>query len=160
MTIRRTFLERIAILSLISMAAAVALPAQTFTLIRKFNGTNGGVPLSPPVEGFDGNYFGLTSTGGADFGGTVYKMTPAGALNAVYNFCSLANCADGDSPLGGLALGADGRLYSTAWAGGANKGGTAFAFTTTGKKLNTLHSFCAEANCVDGSEPQSGLVLA
>jgi len=51
----------------------------------------------------------------------------------------------------------NGLLYGTTLGGGTNGQGTVFKLTTTGT-LTTLYSFCAEANCADGSEPVGGLV--
>ena len=45
--------------------------------------------------------------------GPVFKVTPAGVLTTVYAFCELNGCGDGDGPLGGVTLGADGNLYGT-----------------------------------------------
>ena len=58
-----------------------------------------------------------------------------------------------------LAQGIDGNLYGTTSTGGAHHKGTVFKITPSGT-LTTLYSFCAKANCTDGSTPYSGLVLA
>ena len=50
-----------------------------------------------------------------------------------------------------------GNFYGVS-AGGAHGGGTVFKITPAGT-LTTLYSFCAQANCADGSGP-SGLVQA
>jgi len=58
--------------------AAVALPAQTFTTLLSFNGADGGLPSGPLVQG----------AGGANNGGTIFKISPSGTLTTLYNFCS------------------------------------------------------------------------
>jgi uncharacterized repeat protein (TIGR03803 family) len=68
--------ERISILTAICTAAAMASPAATFTVVRRFNGTNGSGPVAPPVEGLDLNLYGTTNNGGASNYGTVFKLTP------------------------------------------------------------------------------------
>jgi uncharacterized repeat protein (TIGR03803 family) len=103
--------------------------------------------------------------GGASGNGVVFQATPAGQLTAIYNFCSLPNCADGWQPNDALVLGLDGNLYGTTTVGGTNlftcEGpgcGTIFKITPSGQ-LTTLYSFCSLPNCADGAVPQAGLVL-
>jgi uncharacterized repeat protein (TIGR03803 family) len=141
-------------------AMAVAAPAQTFTNLFTFDRTNGWDPLAPLVQGIDGNFYGVTYQGGAGSNpaGTVFKVTPAGGLTTLYNFCSQSNCSDGSTPASGLVLATDGNFYGTASEAGANiVGGTVYKVTATGK-LTTLYSFCAQENCTDGSTPQGGVV--
>ncbi|MGH9432855.1 MAG: choice-of-anchor tandem repeat GloVer-containing protein [Terriglobia bacterium] len=146
-------------LFLIYAAAAIASPGQTFKTLANLDGTNGTQPLAAVVQGTDGNLYGTTDTGGANYAaGTIFRMTPAGILTTFYNFCSQANCTDGSNPYAGLALGTDGNLYGTTLASGAYNGGTVFKITRTGA-LTTLYSFCAQSGCADGSQPMGGLVL-
>src|SRR6202050_5314083 len=67
---------------------------------------------------------------------------------------------DGDGPgYSSLIQGTDGNFYGTTGSGGENNYGTVFKVSSAGL-LTTLYSFCAQANCVDGSYPQAGLVQA
>jgi uncharacterized repeat protein (TIGR03803 family) len=84
-------------------------------------------------------------------------MTPAGTLTTVYNFCVLADCADGAVPNAPLLQASDGNFYGTTSAGGTHRGGSVFRVTAAGK-LTTLYSFCAQVNCADGDDPQTGLI--
>jgi len=81
----------------------------------------------------------------------------------LYSFCAQANCADGDEPEAGLIMDAAGRLYGTTEGGGAHSHGTAFELTPNAAKTafthKVLYSFCAQANCTDGDEPQAGLIM-
>jgi uncharacterized repeat protein (TIGR03803 family) len=145
---------------------AIASPAQTFTILANFDLNNGAYPVASVVQGIDGNFYGTTSSGGANDGsacfdncGTVFRITPAGKLTTLYSFCSLANCADGAQPEASLVLGTDGNFYGTTGFGGANSSacdglgcGTVFRITPAGK-LTTLYSFCSQANCADGANP-------
>lgn len=142
------------------VAAETAMSAQTFTTLLDFQQANGGQPGSSLVQNTDGNFYGTSSVGGTNDGGTVFRMTPTGKLTTLYNFCAQTNCTDGSDP-GQLVLGSDGNLYGFTVSGGANcldlvnpGCGTIFKITATGK-LTTLYSFCAQTNCTDGWDPDS-----
>ena len=141
------------------VVAAVPSSAQIiYTTLVNFNGTNGGVPTAALIQATDGNFYGTTSTGGANNQGTVFKITPRGTLTTLYSFCALTNCADGASPAAGLVQGPDGNLYGTTSVDGVNGlGGTVFKITPRGT-LTTLHSFCAVTSCADGFAPNAGLI--
>lgn len=144
-------------LLLVSLVS-ICCHADTFTTLVIFNGSNGATPVDTPlVQGVDGNLYGTTLGGGAFSAGTVFRMTPAGAVTTLYSFCSLANCADGAEPYGGLVLASDGNFYGTTFQGGAADGisGTVFKITPSGK-LTTLHSFGG----ADGARPVSPLIQA
>jgi uncharacterized repeat protein (TIGR03803 family) len=123
------------------VTTAIVLPAQTFTSLVSFNGNDGAFPASMSlVQGTDGNLYGTAPYGGANSGGTVFKVTPTGTVTTLYSFCTQINCTDGKTPLAGLVLGANGTFYGTTSVGGANDDGTVFS-VTSGGALTTLHSF-------------------
>ena len=139
---------------------AIVSPAQTFTVIKHFNGTNGAVPTAPLVQGTDGNLYGTTYAGGANNnGGTVFRITTAGVLKSLYSFCASAGCPDGAAPAAGLVLGGTGFFYGVTQVGGANTIGTIFEIKPDGK-LTTLYSFCPLTNCPDGAQPTTALIQA
>jgi uncharacterized repeat protein (TIGR03803 family) len=147
---------------LFCVPAAIVSPAQTFTTLISFNGTDGSQPVAGLAQGRDGNLYGTTATGGANNGyGTVFKITPKGTLTTLYSFCAQTNCTDGGVPEGGLVLGTDGNFYGTTASGGAYyiDGGTVFKITPSGT-MATLHSFCRTPSCSDGASPYAGLVQA
>ena len=41
---------------------------------------------APPIQGLDGNFYGTTYGGGANGYGTIFRMTPAGALTTMHSF--------------------------------------------------------------------------
>jgi uncharacterized repeat protein (TIGR03803 family) len=124
------------------------------------NCTDGAGTYGALVRGTDGDFYGTTVGGGAyGFFGTVFKMTPTGTLTTLHSFCSQAfPCADGQGPAAGLVQASNGDFYGTTTDGGANNAGTVFKITPTGT-LTTLHSFCSQSGCTDGSLPY-GLVQA
>ena len=120
---------------------------------------DGETPDAGLVLGTDGNFYGTTSGGGSLSAGTVFKITPSGALATLYAFCAQPNCPDGAFPFAGLLLATDGNFYGTTYEGGSANQGTVFKLTRAGV-FTTLYSFCSHAGCVDGGFPQGGLVQA
>jgi uncharacterized repeat protein (TIGR03803 family) len=66
-------------------------PSGSLTVLHNFtNGSDGGQPFAPPIQGIDGNFYGTTVTGGGSPNcsggcGIVYKITSQGT----YNFASI-----------------------------------------------------------------------
>jgi uncharacterized repeat protein (TIGR03803 family) len=131
--------------------AAVALPAQTFTTLHSFNGTDGSNSQAALVQATNGNFYGTTEKGGANGHGTVFKITASGTLATLHSFDN----TDGANPVAGLVQGTDGDFYGTTEEGGANGYGTVFKITRSGT-LTTLHSF----DGTDGEFPHGALVQA
>ncbi len=143
-----------------------------YTFCVDSNCSDGFAP-SALALGSDGNFYGITEGGGTVENscnqtagcGSVFKITPSGALTTIYSFCSLAQCADGREPTAPLVLGSDGDFYGTTAFGGISNPscpdncGTLFKITPAGS-LTPLYEFCSQANCADGSEPQVALVQA
>jgi uncharacterized repeat protein (TIGR03803 family) len=136
-------------------------PGGTLTTLYSFcsqtNCTDGFYPLGGLVQAANGDFYGTTYGGGANGGGTAFKITPGGTLTTLYSFCSQTNCTDGGGLEAGLVQAADGDLYGTTYGYGAYGGGTVFKITPGGT-LTTLYSFCSQTNCTDGATPYAGLV--
>jgi uncharacterized repeat protein (TIGR03803 family) len=152
------------------IGGAIVLHAQTFSLLHTFDFTNGYSP-NALVQAADGNLYGTTSNGGTNtciinglnFGcGTVFRMSPTGALNTLYNFCSQSGCADGEGPGAPLIQATDGSLYGVTTGSASaqpNIAGTVFRVTLRGE-LTTLYHFCSLTGCADGELPYAPLVQA
>ncbi|MFZ0419484.1 MAG: choice-of-anchor tandem repeat GloVer-containing protein [Candidatus Sulfotelmatobacter sp.] len=138
-------------------------PAGKLTTLYNFcsqaNCTDGAAPRAGLVQTSSGNFYGTTYGGGANGWGTVFKITSAGVLTTLYSFCSQNYCPDGYESNSGLIQATNGNFYGTLADGGANGYGTVFEITPAGV-FTTLHSFCAQARCVDGGSPYSSLVQA
>jgi uncharacterized repeat protein (TIGR03803 family) len=130
-----------------------------FTRLHSFDTTDGAYPYAALIQASDGNFYGTTELGGANGGGTIFQITPAGTLRSLYSFCAQASCIDGKTPVAGLTQATDGNFYGTTELGGANGAGTIFQLTSGGT-LTTLYSFCAQPSCADGGNPLSGLLQA
>ena len=130
-----------------------------YSFCAKSGCTDGGYPALGLVQANNGDLYGATSGGGANNGGTVFKITPGGTLTTLYSFCSRSGCTDGIDPLAGLVQATNGDLYGTTLYGGASNDGTVFKITPTGT-LTTLYSFCSKSVCTDGNGPFAGLAQA
>ena len=109
------------------------------------------------MQATNGDFYGTTYDGGTYGDGTVFRITPSGALTTLYSFCAQTNCTDGVNPVAGLVQTANGDFYGTTEHGGAHNAGTVFQITPSGT-LTTLYSFCSQTKCTDGQYPTAGLV--
>ena len=120
------------------------------------NCTDGRYPVGL-VQASNGNFYGTTSSAGANGGGTIFEISSTGKFKLLYSFCS--NCTGGGyAPGSGPMQASNGNLYGTTTLGGNYSGeGTVYQITTAGV-FKTLYSFCAQANCADGAFPVGGLI--
>jgi uncharacterized repeat protein (TIGR03803 family) len=122
------------------------------TSLVSFNYTNGGyLPNAGLAQTPDGTLYGATYEGGAFGHGTIYAMSPSGAITTLYSF---TGGADGSNPASTLTLGADGNFYGTAAYGGVDDDGTVFRIAPNGD-LVTLLQF----DGYDGANPMGALVF-
>jgi uncharacterized repeat protein (TIGR03803 family) len=134
--------------------------AGKFTVLHKFTGysnNDGSRPYGVLVQGYDGNFYGITYQGGTNGKnyGTVFKITSAGVYTLLYSFGSVSG--DGLLPIGGLALGTDGNFYGNTGNGGTKNAGTLYRITPAGAETK-LYDFCA-VNCANGFYPTTPMVL-
>jgi uncharacterized repeat protein (TIGR03803 family) len=103
-------------------------PAGKVTTIYNFCAkagcTDGAHPEASLIQASDGNLYGTTYNGGTNSTscnggcGTIFKITTAGTLTTVYNFCSQTGCVDGYYPESGLVQATNGTFYGTTFYGG------------------------------------------
>jgi uncharacterized repeat protein (TIGR03803 family) len=140
----------------------------TFTTLYNFcslaNCADGATPAAGLFEGTDGSFYGTTEAGGIDdngnggticnYCGTLFKITSAGVLTTLYDFCALRDCPDGAIPYGPLFQSSNGNFYGTTGMGGTEDNGTVFELTPSGT-LTTLHEF---VYYIDGQAPYGALI--
>ncbi|HKF02451.1 MAG TPA: choice-of-anchor tandem repeat GloVer-containing protein [Candidatus Sulfotelmatobacter sp.] len=142
-------------LSVLALAGffAVSASAQTYTKLYTWpedTRNDTGIGLAGLMtQGRDGNVYGTVGDDNSNAAGSAFKMTTSGAFSRIYSFCSLAKCADGSQPWGGLSLGKDGNFYGTTMWGGSLSSGTVFKLTPAGA-LTTVWNF---DNGPDGAAP-------
>ena len=137
------------------------------------NGNDGSTPLSGLTFDESGNLYGTTSSGGTGgpncFGGcgTVFELSPGlnGQWNetVLYNFCSQADCVDGNSPDGVLIFDKAGNLYGTTIYGGTPEqhlNGTVFELTP-GENAEWTETVLYEFQdtSTDGANPHAGVII-
>jgi uncharacterized repeat protein (TIGR03803 family) len=131
-----------------------------YSFCAQVNCTDGSFPFpfGPLVQDADGNFYGETSEGGSTQCqggcGTVFKITPVGALTVIYEF-DPANTGPT-----GLVQAADGNFYGATYYGGEYGYGAVFRMTPQGV-LTTLYDFCAEGSpCLDGANAWGAMIQA
>src|SRR5579863_7420081 len=125
----RAFRIVLGLAALLAGAAPGAAAQWSFKVLHAFHGGLGSSPVSGMTMDGSGNLFGTTEWGGASGRGSVFKIAPDGRERVLYSFCSLADCGDGQSPIGGIVIGASGNLYGTTLYGAAYAPGTVFKVT-------------------------------
>ena len=92
-------------------------PSGVLTTLYNFGShiADGSNPVSALIQGADGNFYGMTHYGGGTpNSGTVFSITPAGAMTQLYDFNTEPNNAfEGAYPNAGLVQGSDGSFYGT-----------------------------------------------
>ncbi len=128
---------------------------QLWTFCSLSNCADGDLPTGGLVMGTNGNFYGTTAntnvSGGSQWGGTIFEITPSGTFTLLHTFTGV----DGSVPFANMILGTDGNFYGTTLYGGnlsicGGLGcGTVFKITLQGK-FTSLYSFTGGA---DGQGP-------
>ena len=123
----------------------------TFSSLHSFSGSDGANPAAGLVQGSDGNFYGTTEYGGAytnQYGesqGTVFKITPGGALTTVYSF---TGGNDGAYPNSALVQGTDGNFYGTTSSGGVYGIGAIFRLSLVSPPRPVFQSVTQSAGTI------------
>jgi len=79
---------------------------------------DGAAPYARLMPATDGNLYGTTLSGGDGNGGTVFEITPGGALTTLHSFCAQSACVPGPNVQGSLIQATSGDIYGTTLFGG------------------------------------------
>ena len=165
-------IPRLVVIQVIAVGALTFLFAgdawsASYKVPYNFNSANAGPSSGLIVDGA-GNAYGTTAQGGNDHSGTVYELSPTTGYHLLFAFSNAAH--GGKQPQGNLAFDSAGNLYGTTVYGGTNKAacnnrgcGVVFELSPPSNgglwTETVLYSFCSEANCEDGANPQTGVVF-
>lgn len=136
------------------------ITADTIGVLRAFTGavTDGGSPQNARLAVIGNNVYGVTSNGGANNLGTIYRYDttqPSGtAFTLLHSFAG--GTTDGVTPLGSLAVSGT-QLFGTTAQGGAAASGTIFSYQTATDTYNLRYSFANSPT--DGKSPVEGVAL-
>jgi uncharacterized repeat protein (TIGR03803 family) len=96
----------------------VAGAQSRFEVLHSFDGAiTGASPSAALIQATDGNFYGMTPRGGLYAAGTIFQMTPSGAVTVLHSF--ILTQGEGGIPQGALIQASDGNFYGTASTGGA-----------------------------------------
>jgi uncharacterized repeat protein (TIGR03803 family) len=103
-----------------------------FTTLYSFQQSLAGGEASPGrlTPGNDGNFYGITMYGGDNSCGSIFQITPSGAVTTLYSFLSDSGASSGTD---GLVLATDGSFYGAT--------GHFLFKITTGGVMTPLHTF-------------------
>jgi uncharacterized repeat protein (TIGR03803 family) len=133
-------------------------PDGTLTTLHTFNGLDGSHPLAPLIQAADGNFYGTTTTGIAGpprRGGTVFQMTPDGAVTVLHVF-EVGLPDERPAEKSGLVQTDDGNFYGTSGCSSVSGGGYVYQIAPD-FSFRLVHSFTGGG---DGLCPVSELIPA
>jgi kumamolisin len=114
-------------------------------------------PGAALIQASDGNFYGTTYSGGSANLGTIFQMTPQGAVTIFHSFSDGSVANDGMNPDAGIIQAANGNFYGTTAGGGSTSEGTIFQMTPQGV-VTILHNFYDGSVTSDGVGPQAGVI--
>lgn len=143
------------------VAYSLGTDGSNFQVLHSFtNGADGGSPYGELTEYSDGNFYGVTNTGGANGFGSFFQFVPKGAssvVNPIYQFQSGDGLSYPDywRPF----IGGDGKFYIATRQGGASDIGEVMQLDTLGNKADVFDfsSYFAGGNGYPESSPTEGM---
>jgi uncharacterized repeat protein (TIGR03803 family) len=130
-------------------AYEIGFQGAKFTILQEFTAPFAS-PLSGLTLGTDQRFHGTTNAAGSRNHGTVYRLSPAGAIVYEHDF---EGGADGGFPWAAPIQGADGAYYGTTAGASSAYAGTVYKIDTSGR-YSVLHLFTT----TDGRGPIASLV--
>jgi uncharacterized repeat protein (TIGR03803 family) len=132
----------------------LSIKTGTYAVLYNFTGgsSDGANPWGTMALDPSGNLYGSTTSGGADYCGTVFELDTTGTETVLHSF----QLGPGSYPYGGVVRSEAGKLYGTTNRGGGNDAGTVFELFK--EQYTTLHTFTGLFR-KDSSYPVDGLLI-
>jgi uncharacterized repeat protein (TIGR03803 family) len=133
------------------------ITSSNFNMLITFSGSRDGYGSSPRttlMEATDGKLYGATRIGGLNFDGNLFSFDPASG--SVESKLSFGYGDQGSFPIGGIAQGANGRIYGMTYEGGEQRSGTLFEYDLSHDVMTKKYEF----NLEHGAHAGGTLVLA
>jgi uncharacterized repeat protein (TIGR03803 family) len=124
----------------------------TITTLASFQGTNGSTPVGGLAVDSQGNFYGVTVSGGAKNLGTVWEL--ANGSNTITTLASF-NASTGANPVGNVAVDSQGNVYGTTSIGGSSNEGTVWEIVKGSNAITTRASFTSTT----GAVPHGGVTI-
>ncbi len=128
------------------------------TVIHRFIGSDGEMPLADLTFDSAGNIYGTTFGGGNDGNGVIYELTPSGDNWTETVLYSPQNSGGGTLALGGIVFDASGDINGVFALGGPHGYGEVFQLSPSGLEWieQTIYGFTGGS---DGAQPMGGLIM-
>jgi len=147
----------------LALTLVTNLPAQTFTTLHYFTGSDGQTPFAGLILSSN-TLYGTTYGNGVSDYGTLFKMNTNGSnftnlyrfTTVQYNGSNAYTNSDGALPISGVIL-LSNVLYGTTTDGGGSGVGTVFRVNIDGSSFTNLHSFGGGS---DGAQPYASLITS
>lgn len=115
----------------------------THTVLHDLAGSDGLGPYGSLTLGTDGNFYGVTQSGGSGLVGVLFRVTPAGAYRVLHSFMG---GSDGSYPYAPPIEATDGNLYGTT-SGVLGRIATVYKYSRAGQ-FSTIYQFDGSAGLI------------
>jgi uncharacterized repeat protein (TIGR03803 family) len=128
------------------------MSSNTYTKLHDFDGTHGGNPFENLIQATDGKLYGLTYMGGYYNDGVLFSFNiTTSTYTDLFEFTGVNT---GANPTRSVMQASNGKLYGTAFSGGASNMGVAFSYDINYNAYTKLVDF----NATIGSNPDCSFI--
>jgi len=128
----------------------------TYTKKLDFNiAPNGKSPYGSLVQAYNGKFYGMTNSGGANSLGVIFEYDPS--TSTYTNKLDFAGTSNGSNPYGSLIQAFNSKLYGMTYSGGTNGSGVLFEYDPATSTYTKKQDFDGSSY---GSNPFGSLIQA
>ncbi len=126
--------------------------SSTYTKLKDFDNTNGGIPTGSLIQASNGKLYGMTRGGGSGNVGVIFSFDPSAST---YTKLKDFDGTNGANPNGSLMQASDGKLFGMTTGGGSSDAGVIFSFDPSASTYTKLKDFDG-----NGAYPFGSLIQA